>query len=190
MSTLAETLKDLRVKNGLTQEALADQSKVSLRTIQRIELGQVHPRNSTLNLIFESLGAEYPAVEESNGSSSSSIKLLKAMNLLIILLMAIPVGNILVTVAFWIVFVNKNIPSEPVRHMLSFQLLWSLSTLLLFFLGVFISNLITGNAGDGQYIGLIIYVLCLAYNTYTLLKNTASLNKGILELRSPVPNFF
>ncbi|MDW3193886.1 MAG: helix-turn-helix transcriptional regulator [Cytophagales bacterium] len=190
MSTLAEHLKQLRVKNGLTQEALADQSNVSLRTIQRIELGQVHPRNSTLSLIFESLGAEYPASEESDENSRRSIKLLKVMNLLIILFMAIPIGNVLVTVTFLVVFFKKKMPSEPVRHMLSFQLLWSLTTLLLFFLGVFISNLVTGNAGNGQYIGLIIYVLCIAYNIYTLLRNTASLNSGAFKMSGPVPNFF
>lgn len=37
---LAEKLKDLRVKKRLSQEQLSEISKVSIRTIQRIENGE------------------------------------------------------------------------------------------------------------------------------------------------------
>lgn len=190
MNTVANHLKHLRVKRGLTQEALAEQSNVSLRTIQRIEMGQVQPRNATLILLFESLGAEMPVNIEDEEGPRNSIKLLKTMNLLIILSMIIPLCNVLVVIIYWIIFSRYRILTDPVRHMLSFQLLWSLSTVLLFFLGVFLSNLITGNAGDGQYVGLIVVVLCVSYNIYTVLRNTSGLNRGRLKLDGPVPNFF
>jgi len=37
---LAEKLKDLRVKKGLSQEQLSEISKLSIRTTQRIENGE------------------------------------------------------------------------------------------------------------------------------------------------------
>lgn len=190
MNKVANHLKHLRAQKGLTQEALAEQSNVSLRTIQRIEMGQVQPRNATLNLLFETLGAEIPVDIEDEQRPGNSIKLLKTMNLLIILSLVIPLCNVLVASIFWIIFSKYRTPTEPVRHMLSFQLLWSLSAVLLFFLSIFLSNLITGNAGDGQYVGLIVFVLCISYNIYTVLRNTSGLNKGRLVLDGPVPNFF
>ncbi len=40
----------LRKLKGLTQEDLADKTNLSVRTIQRIEKGDVDPRNYTLNV--------------------------------------------------------------------------------------------------------------------------------------------
>ena len=45
----------LRQGKGLTQSELAEISNVSLRTIQRIESGEVTPRNYTIKVVFESL---------------------------------------------------------------------------------------------------------------------------------------
>ena len=52
---IGRKIKDLRVLKGLTQEDLADRTKLSVRTIQRIEKGEVDPRTYTLNLLAEAL---------------------------------------------------------------------------------------------------------------------------------------
>lgn len=49
-------LKQLRENQCLTQEQLAQKSGVNVRTIQRIEQGEVKPRVSTKNLLIEALG--------------------------------------------------------------------------------------------------------------------------------------
>ncbi len=190
MHIIANHLKESRVKKGLTQEALAELSNVSLRTIQRIELGQVQPRNSTLSLLTEILDTHLPDAAEVKGDSVKSVRLLKLMNLLIIITLAVPLSNILVPFSFWAIFSKHQLPSLPVKQMISFQVLWSVAVVLLFFLGVFLSNLLTKNAGNGQYIGLIIYVCLIIYNIFILLKNTSDLNRGILKLKGLVPNFF
>ena len=54
--TLGELLVELRKKKGWTQEELVEACNVSVRTIQRIESGEVTPRTSTINLLLEALG--------------------------------------------------------------------------------------------------------------------------------------
>lgn len=55
MITIGEKIINERKKKGLTQEDLAELSKINLRTIQRIENSQNIPRGKTLNLIGDAL---------------------------------------------------------------------------------------------------------------------------------------
>ncbi len=48
-------IKEARKLNGLTQEGLAELTKMNLRTIQRIESSESVPNGSSLNLICEAL---------------------------------------------------------------------------------------------------------------------------------------
>jgi transcriptional regulator with XRE-family HTH domain len=45
---LSKRVKELRISNSFSQEFLADESKLNLRTIQRIEGGETIPRGDTL----------------------------------------------------------------------------------------------------------------------------------------------
>lgn len=58
MEMIGQKIKELRIKRGLTQEELAARTNLSVRTIQRIESGDVDPRTYTLNLLAEALGVE------------------------------------------------------------------------------------------------------------------------------------
>lgn len=55
MSIVGEKISEARKAKGLTQEEVAELSKVNLRTIQRIENNESVPRGKTLNLICEVL---------------------------------------------------------------------------------------------------------------------------------------
>lgn len=55
MSWIAKKISETRKIKGLTQEELAEQAKINLRTIQRIENSENEPRGKTLNLICEVL---------------------------------------------------------------------------------------------------------------------------------------
>jgi len=55
---IGQKIKELRIKKGLTQEELAERTKLSVRTIQRIESGDVDPRTYTLSLLAEALDVE------------------------------------------------------------------------------------------------------------------------------------
>ncbi|WP_461629811.1 helix-turn-helix domain-containing protein [Labilibaculum euxinus] len=58
MKEIGKRIKERRLKKGLTQDDLAEQAKVNLRTIQRIENNEATPRRKTLDLIFEVLDIE------------------------------------------------------------------------------------------------------------------------------------
>lgn len=55
MNLVAKKISQIRRAKGLTQEELAEQSQVNLRTIQRIENNESTPRGKTLQLISEAL---------------------------------------------------------------------------------------------------------------------------------------
>ena len=55
MNPIAQIISETRKIKGLTQEELAEQAKVNLRTIQRIENDESKPRGKTLKLICDAL---------------------------------------------------------------------------------------------------------------------------------------
>ncbi|HKJ48123.1 MAG TPA: helix-turn-helix transcriptional regulator, partial [Christiangramia sp.] len=62
---LAKRLKNFRAKRGMSQEYLAEESRVSLRTIQRIENQESQPTGETVKRIAVALGVE---INELTGS--------------------------------------------------------------------------------------------------------------------------
>src|SRR5688572_6486937 len=54
-----ELIKQLRQKKGITQEELAAKTDISVRTIQRIESGEVDPRAFTLQSIASALEVDF-----------------------------------------------------------------------------------------------------------------------------------
>jgi len=55
MNTIGSKISEIRKSKGLTQEELAELSKINLRTIQRIENNENEPRGTTLHLICDVL---------------------------------------------------------------------------------------------------------------------------------------
>lgn len=63
MNSIGEMIISSRKNKNLTQEQLADLSKVNLRTIQRIENNENVPRENTLKLICDTLEIAVPKTE-------------------------------------------------------------------------------------------------------------------------------
>ena len=57
---LGKKILELRRAIGLTQEELVERCNINVRTIQRIEAGEVTPRPHTIRVIFEALNYEIP----------------------------------------------------------------------------------------------------------------------------------
>jgi transcriptional regulator with XRE-family HTH domain len=91
-----ELIKQLRLKKGITQEELASRTDISVRTIQRIENGEVDPRAYTLQSIASALEVEFEVLAASEsvpGSGSTAgdgSKWLAVMHLSGLLLLIIP----------------------------------------------------------------------------------------------------
>lgn len=61
---LGKKIAELRKAKGYTQEELVDKCNLSVRTLQRIESGEVEPRSHTIRLIFAAL--DYQVFDSSN----------------------------------------------------------------------------------------------------------------------------
>jgi len=61
-----QLIKELRLKKGITQEDLAAKTDISVRTIQRIENGDVDPRAYTLQSIAAALEVDFEVLASSD----------------------------------------------------------------------------------------------------------------------------
>ena len=77
---LGRRITELRKEQNLTQEDLVEKCNVNVRTLQRIESGEVTPRPSTLRIITEALGMDYKKVveEENNQTLIQSLLVINA----------------------------------------------------------------------------------------------------------------
>ncbi|MFD2566773.1 helix-turn-helix domain-containing protein [Pseudotenacibaculum haliotis] len=69
---LAKKLKELRSLRGMSQEYLAEESRVSLRTIQRIENNESTPTGETIKRIASALDVELSELSEQGSISETA----------------------------------------------------------------------------------------------------------------------
>lgn len=72
---LGKKIAAYRKEKGLTQAELVEQCNLSVRTLQRIEAGDVTPRPYTVRLIFEVLELSYDKFPRSNKGDRGILKL-------------------------------------------------------------------------------------------------------------------
>lgn len=75
---LGKKIAELRKAKGFTQEELVEKCNLSVRTLQRIESGEVAPRNYTIKLIFTALDFdihENPTQDFSDTKFNLSVRL-------------------------------------------------------------------------------------------------------------------
>jgi transcriptional regulator with XRE-family HTH domain len=74
---------DLRQTKGLTQEELVKRCNISVRTLQRIESGEVEPRGYTLRLISKVLDFDFLSLSQNDSEhDSKEIKSIKSDNMI------------------------------------------------------------------------------------------------------------
>jgi len=95
MNSIGNKLLEKRKSKGLTQEELAELSKVNLRTIQRIENNENEPRGKTLNLICDVLEINsFDLFEEVKVTTSSKLTSIIINGIFLILLNLVLMGLI------------------------------------------------------------------------------------------------
>jgi len=71
---LGKKIAELRKAKGLTQDELVEKCNISVRTLQRIEAGEVSPRSYTLKIIFAALDYNiYDAPENTFGKFNKTV---------------------------------------------------------------------------------------------------------------------
>ncbi len=193
---LGEKLSRLRKSKGISQESLAEKSNISLRTIQRIETGTATPRPYTIKTLAETLGIPVEQLSTSQESpieqSQIAITKLKLINFSSLVGLAIPFSNLYFTILFW--RKNREIPSvnEAGKKIISFQLLWTLGTLLIVFLTPFIQYSIIQSYVIGRFppTVFLVYILLLVLNLVFTIRTAIQLQKGEFEIYSFIPVLF
>lgn len=131
---LSQKIINLRNQKGYSQQKLADESKVSLRTIQRIENGESSPRGDTLNRIFDALGV---STDSSDFKTLEDQKwVLHLLNLSTLLGIIIqPILGILVPIVLWLLKRNEvTFVDNYGKKIIQFQGIWIIMIYYIFFL--------------------------------------------------------
>ncbi|WP_289055064.1 helix-turn-helix domain-containing protein [Carboxylicivirga marina] len=145
---LANKVKELRELIGYTQEQLSEESKLSLRTIQRIESGQSIPKGDTLMRLTKSLGVttEYFLIEKKNENKGY----LMLINLSALFFIVHPILGLIIPLIMWIFGREKIACVEKTgKQIVNFQLTW----ILVFY--IVLAILYVSSEGLGGDLGLI-----------------------------------
>lgn len=132
-NNLALKIRDLRKRNGFSQEQLSEESRLSLRTIQRIEKGESTPRGDTLMRLTKALGVEPNDIIESTLTEDKDYLMLLNISSLAGIIFQ-PIFGIIVPFVMWILMKNKiDLVDNYGRRLIGFQIIWiSLMYIVLF----------------------------------------------------------
>ena len=129
---LGKRVRELRNRQGMSQEFLAEASGLSLRTIQRIENGASNPTGESLKRLANAL--EITPDELIDWSVKEDQKSLVFLNLSALNFLFFPLLGILVPFILWTSKKGKVRNINPLgRSLINFEITW---TLLLFFIPV------------------------------------------------------
>ncbi|WP_370979503.1 helix-turn-helix domain-containing protein [Agaribacterium sp. ZY112] len=140
---LSKRIVEQRVKQGFSQEALADLSGLSLRTIQRVEKGESIPRGRTLKKLAHVLNLS--AEELIDLDLSDDPNMLVLLNLSQLSCLLFPLLGLIAPLLIWIVQRNRTqYVNDLGVCVLNFQLLWNLLVFAVY--GVCLMAILVSNA--------------------------------------------
>ena len=177
-------IRTLREKLGYTQSSLAEQTNLSIRTIQRVESGQTIPKGHTLKMLAEALKIdkielqEQPSLIESL-NSEEDLKL-KMINLSTLCFIGIPFGNILIPLLVWRKNKAHPIVDEVGRKIINFQIIWTSCTALLLIISPFLQHYFPWDFTLILMVGL----LAICINLFFIVKTAFSLMRQEYDVLS------
>ena len=125
-------IKELRNRKGLSQEELAEQAQLSLRTVQRIENGETEARGDTLKRLAAALNitpedlTELP-FESTEILNNDSRNFLLQFNLSALSFIVFPLLGIALPLALWLSNRKKlKVIDKPCKRLINFQISWCL----------------------------------------------------------------
>jgi transcriptional regulator with XRE-family HTH domain len=172
------TLKEYRKIRSLTQLELAENSGISIRTIQRIEKGLSSGSPHTIKTLAKALNVESSDIaisKEENTVVYDDFHKVKLINFSILVVLLIPFGNlILPTILFFCYKSNKHVNSLG-RRILSIQLL---STFILSGLSIITFLVMSRGNGAIPIPVPIIYAMYTIANILIVIKTTIAIDKN------------
>ncbi|WP_350289699.1 helix-turn-helix domain-containing protein [uncultured Croceitalea sp.] len=171
------TLKEYRKARNYTQEELAKQSGISIRTIQRIEKGLTKGSAHTLKALAKTLHIESTDIiisNEENTRVHDDFYKVKLMNFSILSVLLIPFGNIILPTLIFLANKSNKHANSTGRRILSIQIL---STFLLS--GLAISLFFIFGRGNGAIPKPvpIIYFIYTSVNIIIVIHTSIAIDK-------------
>jgi len=169
-SELSKRVKELRSRKGFSQEQLAENSGLSLRTIQRIENGETEPRGETLKRLMNALDATPDDLMD--WSIAEDKGFLTAVNLSALGFFVFPLLGILIPLIMWISKKDKlKDINKTGKEILNFQITWNLLVFMayIFFMG---GVLLMGSIIRNPFILVGIIGFLYMYNFLFIIINT------------------
>lgn len=163
-------IKELRKQKGMSQELLAEESGLSLRTIQRIENGETNPTGESLKRLSNALFVNPD--ELIDWSIKEDKRYLTFLNLSALTFLFFPLLGILIPFILWTSRKGKikNI-NKLGKDLINFEITW---TLLLFFIPFLWFLMAKTGLIDNLTLNIIFIVIGLMYfiNLIFILLNT------------------
>ncbi len=129
MKDLGSRLTESRKAKGLSQESLAEDAGISLRTLQRIEKEGTNPHGDTLKRIAEVLDISID--ELLDHSLEINYNYIRGMHYSTLLFIILPLGNIILPVIFWMRKKDKiKDLSAYAINLINWQVTWTIFLLL------------------------------------------------------------
>ena len=171
-------LRTYRINSNLTQEELANQSGISIRTIQRIEKGETSGSPHTIKALATTLDIEDKALlslkTNEETQTESDLNKLKLLNFSILSVLLIPFGNIILPSLILILHRSNQVVNQIGRKIISFQII---ITAFLFFLSVIIFSSIGRGNGAIPLPVFICYVMMAMVNFFIVIRTAMEINQ-------------
>lgn len=189
--SLANKIKELRSRKGMSQELLAEESKLSLRTIQRIENNETIPRGDSLKKLAIALGTSPDEIVDWKIQEDKSFLIFMSISSLGFLFF--PLLGIIIPLTMWVLKKDKLKGANKLgKAILNFQITWTIVLFLyyiLFFTGtlqLMIKNLQVDL--NKIYLLFVPLILLYAYNITITIYNSTRLSKDkTLFYRPAIP---
>ena len=173
---LALRVKELRNRKGFSQEILAEESSLSLRTIQRIENDETVPRGDTLKRLAVALDTSPDDIID--WKIQENQKYLRSMSLSALWFLIFPLLGIIIPLTMWIQKKDrlKNV-NELGVSMLNFQITWTI-----FFSIILLFLLIVKSGSEWNFLSLLVLfspiIILYLYNFIVIIANTIRISKN------------
>lgn len=188
-------LASLRKSKGMSQEALAEASGLSLRAVQRIEAGETSPRPHSLRVIEQALGLQVGELAGrlttiSASAADPALPTLSIVNFSALSGLIIPLANVFVPILLARRHGNLK-EALSYKKIISFQAIWSLATALAVVFTPLLLKLFTQTVAFGKAPppALLAYGVMVLLNVFFTLKTAFQLRSGTV-VYSWVPAIF
>lgn len=192
---LGVKLKTLRLKNGFSQDELAESAGVSLRTVQRLENAEAIPRMDTVKRIFQIFGMSPNEVLD--WTQSEDNRYLLGMNLSGLAFLLVPLFGVVLPIVLWMSRKDKIAGVSVLgRDLVNFQLTWTAFYYLVLTISGWVTSLIL-SSGDvrpsvvltAAYITIGIKLTVWSLVIIMISWNTYRINKELPTKYFPKINF-